>query len=109
MRLVIAVYINVGNPGLPIWQIVPLTILGCAIALGLVWGVVALFRLPRERRLRRRVQAVESAAGNSPPSGVPAVKGAAQRLFMEMHSAWDAGDRERLCLLYTSPSPRDCS
>jgi hypothetical protein len=96
MRFVIAVYVNVGNPGLPIWQVVPLTILGCGIALGFIWAVIALVRLPGERRLRRRVQAVETAAGTSPPYGVAAVEGAAERLFTEMHSAWDAGDRERL-------------
>jgi hypothetical protein len=96
MRFLTAVYVDVGNSGLPIWQVVPLTILGCAIAVGFLSGVMALVRLPGERRLRRRVHAVEAAAGDSPPYGVPAVKGAAERLFMEMQSAWDAGDRARL-------------
>jgi hypothetical protein len=96
MPFEIAVYIHVNDPGLPIWQVVPLSILGCAIAFGLIWGVVALASLPGERRLRRRVRAVEAAAGQPPPYGVPAVEAAAGRLFREVHSAWDAGDRERL-------------
>jgi hypothetical protein len=96
MRFVIAVYVNVGNSDLPLWQVVPLTILGCAIGLGLVWGVIALVSLPGKRRLGRRVQAVEAAAGNAAPYGVPAVKEAAKHLFTEMYSAWDAGERERL-------------
>ena len=90
------VYIHVNDPGLPIWQVLPLTLLGCALGLGLVWCMVALIRLPGERRIRHRVQAVKAAAGGSPPYGVPAVEGAAKRLFMEVHSAWDAGDRQRL-------------
>jgi hypothetical protein len=96
MPFEIAVYIHVNDPGLPIWQVVPLSILGCAIAFGLIWGVVALAGLPGERRLRRRVRAVEAAAGQPPPYGVPAVEAAAGRLFREVNSAWDAGDRERL-------------
>jgi hypothetical protein len=96
MPLVIAVYVHVDDPGLPIWQVIPLTVLGCAIAAGLLWAVAALINLPGERRLRRRVLAVQSAAGQSPPYGVAAVEAAAERLFKEVHSAWDAGDRERL-------------
>jgi predicted lipid-binding transport protein (Tim44 family) len=96
MPLVNAVYVNVGNPDLPLWQVVPLTILGCAIALGLLSGVIALVGLPGRRRLGRRVQAVESAAGDSGPYGVRTVKQAVERLSAEMYSAWDAGDRDRL-------------
>lgn len=90
------VYVPVNDPGLPIWQVVPLTLLGCAIGLGLVWCLVALIGLPGERRIRRRVETVEAAAGSDPPYGVASVEGAAERLFEEMHSAWDAGDRQRL-------------
>ncbi len=96
MPPVIAVYVNVGNSGLPLWQVVPLTILGCAIALALVWGVIALVNLPAQRRLDHRLQQVEAVAGTAGPYGVPAVTEAAQRLFTEMYSAWDAGDRETL-------------
>jgi predicted lipid-binding transport protein (Tim44 family) len=96
MRFVVAVYIHVNDSGLPIWQVVPLTILGCAIAYGLIWAVIALASLPGERRLRRRVRAVQAAAGKPPPYGAAAVAAATERLFKEVHSAWDAGDRERL-------------
>jgi predicted lipid-binding transport protein (Tim44 family) len=96
MRFVIAVYIHVDDSGLPIWQVVPLTILGCAIAYGLISAVIALAGLPGERRLRRRVRAVQAAAGRPPPYGVAPVEAAAERLFKEVQSAWDAGDRERL-------------
>jgi hypothetical protein len=96
MQLVVGVYVNVGNSGLPWWQVVPLTILGCAIAYGLIWGVMTLVSLPGKRRLDRRLQAVKAAAGTSGPYGVPAVTDAAERLFREMYSAWDGGDRERL-------------
>jgi hypothetical protein len=96
MRPVLAVYIHVNDSGLPIWQVVPLTILGCAIAYGLIWAVLALVNLPGERRLRRRVRAVHAAAGQAAPYGVPTVEAAARRLFNEVHGAWDAGDHERL-------------
>jgi hypothetical protein len=96
MQLMIAVYVNVGDPGLPLWQVVPLTILGCAIAYGLLWGVSTLVSLPAKRRLDRRVMAVQAAAGNAGPYGVSAVTDAAERLFTQMYSAWDAGDKERL-------------
>ncbi len=90
------VYIHVSDPGLPIWQVVPLTLVGCALGLGLVWCLVALIRLPGERRIRRRVEVVEAAAGNDPTYGGAAVVAATERLLTEMFSAWDAGDRQRL-------------
>jgi hypothetical protein len=96
MPLVFALYVNVSTEGLPLWQVVPLTLLGCAIAFGLIWGVMALVSLPGKRRLNHRVREVEAVAGDAGPYGVTAVKEAAQRLFTEMYSAWDAGDRERL-------------
>jgi hypothetical protein len=84
MQLAIAVYVNVGNSGLPLWQVVPLTILGCAIAYGFIWGVTTLANLPGKRRLDRGLLAVEAAAGNAGPYAVPTVKEAAERLFTEM-------------------------
>jgi hypothetical protein len=96
MGFVIGIYVNVSNEGLPLWQVVPLTLLGGAIALGLVRGVIAVVSLPGKRRLNHRVREVEAAAGDAAPYGVTAVKEAGQRLFTEMYSAWDAGDRERL-------------
>jgi predicted lipid-binding transport protein (Tim44 family) len=96
MQLLPALIIHVNNPGLPIWQVVPLTLLGGAIGLGLVWAVAELVKRPGDRRLRRRVEAVEAAAGTASPYGAVAVTQAAERLFTEMQSAWDAEDRERL-------------
>src|SRR5215475_13271910 len=55
-----------------------------------------LFGLPGERRLHRRVADVWAAAGDSGPYGPSVVKAAAIRLFADMHTAWDAGDRDRL-------------
>lgn len=96
MHSVIAIVVLVKDPGLPIWQVIPLTLLGFAIAFGLIWAFMWFVKLPGERRLRKRVRAVETAAGSSPPYGVPAVVAAAETLITEMHSAWDVGDRERL-------------
>ncbi|MEA2314454.1 MAG: hypothetical protein QOI03_1146 [Solirubrobacteraceae bacterium] len=92
----VGVYIHIHDSGLPLWQEVPLTILGVAIAFGLIWGVVALVKLPAQVRLRRRVKAVEAAAGDGPAYGPAAVIAAGARLFGEVQAAWDAGDRKRL-------------
>jgi hypothetical protein len=46
MPFPIAVYVDVSNSGLPLWQVVPLTFLGCGIAYGLIFGTIVLFRLP---------------------------------------------------------------
>jgi hypothetical protein len=96
MSLVLAFYVDVSNEGLPLWQVVPLTILGCAIAYGLIWCFLALVRLPGNLKVKRRARQVETAAGEAGPYGVPAVTQAAERLLAEMYSAWDAGDRDRL-------------
>ncbi|MGO9976205.1 MAG: TIM44-like domain-containing protein [Solirubrobacteraceae bacterium] len=97
MVLAVGVYVPpVPDSGLPVWQEVPLTILAVAIAFGLMYGVLALSRLPAQRRLRRRVQAVEAAAAESSVYGPAVVYAAAARLFGEVMAAWDAGDRERL-------------
>jgi predicted lipid-binding transport protein (Tim44 family) len=97
MVMAIGVYIPpIRNSGLPLWQEVPLTILGVGIAFGLIFGVAALIKLPGEMRLRRRVKAVEAAASDSPVYGPPVVYAAGARLFGEVQEAWDAADRERL-------------
>jgi hypothetical protein len=87
---------DTNNSGLPLWQQVPLTILGVGIAFGLIFGLLALFKLPGERRLRRRVRTVEAAAGDSPVYGPAVVCAAGARLFGEIEAAWNAGDRQRL-------------
>ena len=97
MLLAIGFYIAPNpNSGLPLWQEVPLTILGFGIAFWLIFGVFALIKLPGERRLRRRVEAVEAAAGDSPVYGPPVVYAAGARLFGEVQAAWAAADRELL-------------
>jgi hypothetical protein len=97
MLLAIGFYIAPNpNSGRPLWQEVPLTILGFGIAFGLIFGVFALIKLPGERRLRRRVEAVEAAAGDSPVYGPPVVYAAGARLFGEVQAAWGAADRELL-------------
>lgn len=91
-----AVYVDVSNSGLPLWQVVPLTVLGCAIGYGIICGVIGLFSLPGRRRLRKRVHAVEAAAGDNPVYGPSIVYASAARLFGEVQAGWDARDRERL-------------
>jgi predicted lipid-binding transport protein (Tim44 family) len=96
MLFPMGVFIEVQNSGLPLWQEVPLTFLGCGIAYGLILGVVALVKLPGQRRLRRRVQAVEAAAGDGPVYAPAVVYAAGARLFSEVQAGWDARDRDRL-------------
>jgi predicted lipid-binding transport protein (Tim44 family) len=88
--------VPVHDPGLPLWQVVPLTLVGAGIAFGILLGFGKLIKLPGERRLRKRVRAVEAAAGDGPLYGPTVVYAAATRLFNEVQAAWDAGDRERL-------------
>lgn len=93
----LAIYVApVPASGLPWWAVVPLTLLGCAIAFGLIAGFRWLVRLPSEMRLRRRVHEVETAAGDAAPYAAQTVHDACARLFAEVQEAWDAGDRERL-------------
>jgi Tim44-like domain len=96
MPFPIAVYVDVSNSGLPLWQVVPLTVLGCAIGYGLICGIIGLFNLPGRRRLRNRVHAVEAAGGEDPVFGPAVVYAVATRLFGEVQAGWDARDRERL-------------
>jgi len=96
MFLPIGVFIDVSNSGLPLWQVVPLTVVGCGIGLGIVFGVAALFRWPAERRLRKRVHAVEVAAGDSSVYGAAVVYAAGTQLFSEAQAGWNARDRDRL-------------
>lgn len=90
------IYVHTSSEGLPWWAIVPLTCLGCAIAIWLLRGFAFLASAPGERRLRRRVSAVHAAAGDVGPYSAAVVQTAAARLFADMHTAWDAGDRARL-------------
>jgi hypothetical protein len=105
MRFPLGVFVDVQNSGLPLWQEVPLTFLGCGIAYGLIFGVVALVRLPGKRRLRRRVHAVEAAAGDGPVYASAVVCAAGPRLFGEVQAGWDARDRDRLAHI-SDPRPR---
>lgn len=73
-RSALGVYIPpIHNSRFPRWQEIPLTIPGCAIGVGLVWCVVALVRLPGERRVRRRARGARAAAFGAwdqpPPQG----------------------------------------
>lgn len=63
--------------------------------MGLVWAIIALIKLPGERLLRRRVQAVETAAGTRRRTGCP-LPSERPSAFTEIYSAWHAGDQERL-------------
>ena len=85
-----------GDSGLPVWATFLLTLVGCAIAIWILRGLAFLLALPGERRLRRRVAEVQAAAGDSEPYSPSVVKAAATRLFVDVHTAWDAGDRDRL-------------
>jgi hypothetical protein len=80
--------VQVHASGLPLWQEVPLTILGCVIPFGLIFGVLAMTKLPGERRLQHRLRPVEAAAGEDAVYGPQAVHSAAARLFAQAaHSA----------------------
>jgi len=84
------------SSGLPLWQTAPLSVVGVAIAFGLLWGASKLAELPGELRIRRRVRQVEAAAGTAPPFNPQAVYAAATRVFREVQEAWDKEDRDRL-------------
>jgi predicted lipid-binding transport protein (Tim44 family) len=90
------IYVHTSADGLPWWSIAPLTLLGYAIAIGLLRGIAFLVSEPGERRLRRRVAAVHAAAGAAGPYSPNVVQAAATRLFADVQTAWDAGDRARL-------------
>jgi predicted lipid-binding transport protein (Tim44 family) len=90
------IYVHTSSEGLPWWAVIPLTFLGVWLAMWLVRGIVFLFSIPADQRLRRRIAEVHAAAGATGPYSAPAVEAAAQRLFADMHAAWDAGDRTRL-------------
>jgi predicted lipid-binding transport protein (Tim44 family) len=62
----------------------------------LLRGIVFLVSIPAERRLHRRIAQVHDAAGATGPYSAAVVEAAARRLFVDMHAAWDAGDRARL-------------
>jgi predicted lipid-binding transport protein (Tim44 family) len=87
--------------GLPLWAIVPLTVIGCAIGLWVAWGIGWLLMRPIEARIRRRAHEVQAAAGDGLVYGAPAVLGAAERLFAQVQAAFDADDRQRLAQLST--------
>jgi predicted lipid-binding transport protein (Tim44 family) len=91
-----AVYVRVDSEGLPWWQVIPLTLLGVAIAFGLIKGFLWLLDTPKRRRFRKRVEAVAAAAGDHPYFAPQAVLAAAHSLYMAMHEAWNADDRYRM-------------
>jgi len=103
MLFPLGIYVDLhNNTDLPIWQVVPLTALGCGIALGLVFGVTSLFRLPGERRIGKRARAVAVAAGDSSVYGGAVVYAAAAQLFGEVQAGWNARDRDRLARISAS-------
>lgn len=90
----LAVYVRTDSD-LPWWQIAPLTLL----AFGIVYGLYRLFTLKKDLRYRKRLKAVEAAAGEHPVFAPAAVKSAAHTLYHLVQEAWDAEDRERLTAL----------
>ncbi len=92
------VYIHVNDPGLPIWQVLPLTLLGCALGLGLVWCMVALI----DKASWGTADSPSGPGGEGGRGRLTPLRCAGRRggrendSFMEVHSAWDAGDRQRL-------------
>ena len=93
------IYVHTSAEGLPWWAILPLTCLGCALAIWLLRGIAFVVSIPSERRLRHRVAAVHAAGGTDGPYSATVVHAAAARLFADVHTAWDAGDRSRLAQL----------
>lgn len=89
-----ALYIN--RSDLNGWLQVVLVVLGFAIAFGLLYALVT---IPETRRLRRRVTAIEAAAGDDPVFGREAVRSAAISLYGAVYEALVAGDRWRLASL----------
>src|SRR5256885_7051845 len=85
-----------GDSGLPAWATFLLTIVGSVIAIWLLRGIAFLVAQPGERRLRHRVAEVHAVAGDAGPYSPAVVEAAARRLFADMLTAWDAGDRDRL-------------
>jgi predicted lipid-binding transport protein (Tim44 family) len=94
--VIFGVPVRVPDSDLPAWQEALLTGLGCAIAFAILYGLYKLTLVPQARRMRKRVAAVQAAAGDGPVFGAAAVRAATASLFREMQSAWDAADRERL-------------
>ena len=90
------VRVRVPDSGLPAWQEAILTAIGCAIAFAILYGLYELTQLPAARRMRRRVGAVEAAAGDHPVFGAATVRTAAASLFRATQAAWDAADRDAL-------------
>ena len=97
--MLLAVTVRVNDSGLPAWQEAILSVVGVLLAVGLLWGIYKLFQLPKERRFRRRVAAVEAAAGADPVFSAEHVKTEAARLFHETKVAYDAADRNLLALV----------
>lgn len=71
-------------------------LLGLAIAIGILYALVT---IPGARRLRRRVSAVEEAAGDDPIFGRDPVRAAAASLYTALYDALAAGDRWRLATI----------
>lgn len=70
--------------------------LAVALAFGVLWLLYQLILLPGKLRFRRRVQAVEQAAGDHPYFNAREVRQAAERIFRTLYEAWNAGDFERM-------------
>jgi predicted lipid-binding transport protein (Tim44 family) len=81
---------------LPQWVQMIAVLLGLAIAIGILYALVT---VPAARRLRRRVAAVEAAAGDDPVFGREPVRAAAVSLYRAVYEALSAGDRSRLATL----------
>jgi predicted lipid-binding transport protein (Tim44 family) len=84
---------SISHLGLPLWLQAAATVLGLVIAGGILNAMVA---FPDARRMRRRVAAVEAAAGDDPVFGREPVRAAALSLYREVYEALAAGDRWRL-------------
>jgi predicted lipid-binding transport protein (Tim44 family) len=84
--------IYVRDNGLPWWQVLPLTVVGIGLAMGLLRGGAWLLAAPERRRLAVRVRDTEAVAGAAPPYDPATVRAAAERLFAAMWTAWDADD-----------------
>jgi predicted lipid-binding transport protein (Tim44 family) len=100
--MVFGVPVRVPDSGLPVWQEALLAVLGCALAFAILYGLYQLTLVPQARRMRKRVVAVEAAAGEGSIFGAAAVRAAAASLFREMQGAWDAADRRRLARISAS-------
>jgi predicted lipid-binding transport protein (Tim44 family) len=97
--MVLGIVVRVQDPGLPWWAEGILALVGVLLAVAILYGLYELTQLPRKRRLKRRVEAVEAAAGDDPVFAAERIRDAATRLFLGCFEAIDEGDRARLARL----------